>query len=330
MIMTHCLTFDVEEHFQVSAFDSPMRRRHWDRFESRVERNTWKILELLEAQHVRATFFILGWVAERHPDLVRTIARGDHEVASHGYAHELITSKTRETFREDVRRAKEILEDLIGAPVLGYRAPSFTITSRTTWALPILVQEGYLYDSSIFPIWHDRYGFLGAHSSFHRIVTKAGSLWELPPSTIALLGVRIPIAGGGYARVLPYCVLRRLLRIVESQKQQLVLYFHPWELDPDQPRMRGPLLSRFRHYINLSQTEEKLAGLLQDFRFGPIRDAVAVIHELGERPGASFHWDASPHEYETEHRGVGVLGAGCEADLTGLPAPISQIQDTRT
>ncbi|MGH7229503.1 MAG: XrtA system polysaccharide deacetylase [Nitrospiraceae bacterium] len=276
----HCLTFDVEEHFQVSAFESPMRRRHWDQSESRVERNTVKILELLGQRDMRATFFVLGWVAKRHPNLVQRIARSGHEIASHGYSHELITTQTPTQFREDVRRAKQILEDLIGEPVLGYRAPSFTITSETTWAFPIIVEEDYAYDSSVFPIMHDRYGLPGANPWCHRLVTDAGPLWEVPPSTVNVAGIRLPISGGGYFRLYPFRLLHWLLKRVEATGQPLVMYFHPWELDPEQPKMSGPLLSRFRHYVNLHKTEERLVRLLQDFRFGPIREVVGPIAQV--------------------------------------------------
>jgi len=280
MQLTNCLTFDIEEHFQVSAFESPMRRRHWDRFESRVERNTEKILELLRKRDVRATFFVLGWVAERHPDLVRRIAREGHEVASHGYAHELITTQTQDQFQEDVRRAKGILEDLIGEKVLGYRAPSFTITRETIWALTILVEEGHVYDSSVFPIFHDRYGMPGAYPWVHEVATEAGVIWEIPLSTVSLGGFRMPIAGGGYFRLFPYNLLRQLLGRVQAQGQPLVMYLHPWELDPDQPRMNGSLVSRFRHYVNLHKTEERLVSLLHEFAFGPIRETIQSVREL--------------------------------------------------
>lgn len=273
----HCLTFDVEEHFQVTAFESPMRRRHWDQFESRVERNTAKILELLEPYKARATFFILGWVAERHPLLVRKLAEQGHEIASHGYAHEVITAQTPEHFREDIRKAKQILEDTTGLPVHGYRAPSFTITAETQWALPIIAEEGYLYDSSVFPVRHDRYGMPDANPWCHQVETRSGFLWEVPLSTLKVGGLRLPIAGGGYLRLYPYGVLRWMLRRVEAQGHPLVLYLHPWELDPQQPRMNGPLLSKFRHYVNLHKTERRLAGLLNDFSFAPLREAIPAV-----------------------------------------------------
>ena len=276
----HCLSFDIEEHFQVSAFASPSRRRHWDDFASRVGQNTARILQLLEDKGGKATFFVLGWVAERHPDIVKKLAAEGHEIASHGYAHELITAQTPTIFREDVRKAKQILEDLIGQQVNGYRAPTFTITKETQWALPILVEEGYRYDSSVFPVFHDRYGLPGSNPHCHRLVTSAGSLWEIPPSTVKLAGVSIPIAGGGYFRLLPYSLLRQLLRRAESEGHPLIMYFHPWELDPHQPRMKGPLLSRFRHYLNLHKTEDRFRLLIKDFSFGPISDVVSRLNQV--------------------------------------------------
>jgi len=264
----------------VSAFASPIRRRHWDLFESRVERNTERIIHLLETKRIKATFFVLGWVAERHPSLIRRLAECGHEIASHGYAHELITAQTPTAFREDVRKAKQILEDIIGNAVYGYRAPTFTITTETQWALPILVEEGYVYDSSIFPVFHDRYGIPGAHPWSHELTTSSGILWEVPPSTFNLGAIRIPIAGGGYFRLFPYAVLRWMLRRVEAKGHPLVMYLHPWELDPQQPKMIGPFLSQFRHYHNLDKTENRLASLLRDFVFSSIRDVIAPVRQL--------------------------------------------------
>jgi polysaccharide deacetylase family protein (PEP-CTERM system associated) len=212
MALKHCLSFDVEEHFQVSAFESPMRRRHWEVHESRVERNTSKLLNILARHEARATFFILGWVAERFPHLVKQIASAGHEIASHGYAHELITTQTQAAFRNDIRKAKSILEQLISRPIYGYRAPSFSITEETTWAISILAEEGYLYDSSIFPVLHDRYGIPAASPYVHQIKTESGIVWEVPPSIVKLLGLRIPVAGGDisdFTRILcceRYCV----------------------------------------------------------------------------------------------------------------------------
>jgi polysaccharide deacetylase family protein (PEP-CTERM system associated) len=273
----HALSFDVEEHFQVAAFWSEDRRRGWDHCESRVERNVDKILSLLSLHGIHATFFVLGWVALKHPNLVKAIVSDGHEIASHGFGHEMITSQQPGDFREDVRKSKCILEDIIGKRVHGYRAPSFTITPQTQWALPILVEEGYLYDSSIFPVQHDRYGMPGANPWCHRIETASGPLWEVPPSTIEMGPVRLPIAGGGYFRLYPYAVLRSLLNRAAAQGHPLVMYLHPWELDPDQPRMEGSLLSRFRHYVNLRKTEARLHQLVKDFRFGSLREAVEAV-----------------------------------------------------
>ena len=270
----HCLTFDVEEHFQVSAFWSDERRQQWDRYESRVGENTRRLAELLAKHGTKATFFILGWVAERHPDLVKSLVAQGHEIASHGYGHELVHSQSPELFRQDVRRSKNILEDLIGNPVAGYRAPSFSITSDDSWALTILVEEGYQYDSSIYERF-DRAGTSRRCAGRLEIITPVGSLWEVPPSTYKALGFQIPVAGGGYFRLFPYAVSRTLLQRLESQGATLVMYLHPWEIDPQQPRMEGPWLSQTRHYMNLDRTENRLAALVADFRFGTIAQFLA-------------------------------------------------------
>ena len=278
-IQRHCLSFDIEEHFQVSAFESPMRRRHWAEYESRVEANTEKLLELLAQRGMRATFFVLGWLAERYPSLVRRIASVGHEIASHGYAHELITSQTPDVFRQDIRKAKAILENILCHPVIGYRAPSFSITQDSMWATQVLVEEGYRYDSSIFPVLHDRYGVPSANSKAHQILTPSGVLWEIPPSTVKYMGLRLPVAGGGYFRLYPYAILRALLRKLEGEGSPLVMYMHPWEFDPGQPRMEGSLPSRVRHYLNLHKTEGRLRALLQDFSFAPIREVFPPINQ---------------------------------------------------
>lgn len=243
--------------------------------------------------NTRATFFVLGWVAARHAAMVRRIVEAGHEVSSHGYAHELVATQTEQQFRDDVRKSKAILEDITGEVVLGYRAPSFSITRETIWALQVLVEEGYAYDSSVFPIIHDRYGIPGALPWPHELPTRAGLLWEIPPSTAAVAGLRIPIAGGGYLRLLPFSVFCWLLRKVQREGRSLVLYLHPWEIDPTQPKMRGSGLSRFRHYNNLEKTEERLIGLLTSFQFAPIREALAPIQsryqELGISHGHRAH-----------------------------------------
>ncbi|OQW67546.1 MAG: polysaccharide deacetylase [Nitrospira sp. ST-bin5] len=276
----HCLSFDVEEHFQVSAFWSDERRQQWGQYESRVERNTRLLADLLATHGMKATFFILGWVAERHPDLVKSLAAQGHEVASHGYGHELVTTQSPERFRQDVRMAKKILEDLIGSPVVGYRAPSFSITSETEWALSILVEEGYQYDSSVYDRFHRTEKETRPGEMF-QFCTSAGAIWEVPPSTYKALGFQIPVAGGGYFRLFPYAVSRALLQRLESQGSTLVMYLHPWEIDPQQPRMNGSWLSQFRHYLNLDKTQVRLKQLLADFKFGTIRDIAVFQKEMG-------------------------------------------------
>lgn len=275
----HILSFDVEEHFQVSAFWSDARRRQWDRLESRVEQNTFRLAELLACAETKATFFVLGWVAERHPGLVKTLAKQGHEIASHGYGHELVTSQTDREFRDDVRRSKHILENLTGTMVFGYRAPSFSITDRTPWALPILAEEGYLYDSSINARFQ-RSGKGSRESGVREVVTTAGNIFEVAMSTASLFGIQLPIAAGGYFRLLPYFASRMLLKQLENTGTQVVMYLHPWEIDPDQPRMNGRLVSRFRHYLNLRKTEPRLQCLLQDFSFAPIVEIVQPIREM--------------------------------------------------
>ena len=278
--MIHSLSFDIEEHFQVAAFDCPARRRQWDVLHSRVERSTETILSLLEEVNVQATMFILGWVAERHGEMVKRIAAAGHEIACHGYSHELISVQSPSKFREDIRSAKKILEDLTGKAVLGYRAPTFSITKETKWALPILVEEGYLYDSSIVPAVHDSYGIPDASPRIHSLETSSGVLWEVPPSTCKVGWMRMPIGGGGYFRLLPYRLFKWLLKQVESEGTPLVMYFHPWELDPDQPKMKGSWLSGFRHYVNLQKTQGRMSALLQDFQFAPICTALPSFPSL--------------------------------------------------
>lgn len=267
----------------MSAFESPIRRHNWDLFESRVERNTDKILDLIEFKGLRATFFILGWVAERCPALVRRICAGGHEIASHGYAHELVTSQAPQKFREDIRKTKAILEDLTGQHVCGYRAPSFSITNKSSWALSILCEEGYEYDTSIVPIIHDRYGMPEAPSVVHQLKTESGIIWEIPPSTVSICGMRVPIGGGGYFRIFPYWMFKALFQKAEGTNSPLVTYFHPWEIDPDQPRMKGSRLSRFRHYTNLHRTHERLTRLLDDFAFAPIKEIIIPVREIYAR-----------------------------------------------
>lgn len=279
MIGRHILSFDVEEHFQVSAFWSDARREQWDRLESRVEKNTLRLMELLAHAGTKATFFVLGWVAERHPELVKVLVEEGHEIASHGYGHELVTNQTEREFREDVRRSKHILEDLMGKKVFGYRAPSFSITDDTPWALAILAEEGYLYDSSFYTRLQ-RSEKNKARRGVREVVTVAGTIFEVALPTANVCGIQLPIAGGGYFRFFPYSASRMFLKQFEKTGNQFVMYLHPWEIDPDQPRMDGPLVSQFRHYLNLDRTEVRLQSLLLDFAFAPVIEAVQPIREL--------------------------------------------------
>lgn len=279
--MRHMLSFDVEEYFQVSAFWSDVRRQQWDQLESRVEAKTQEVAELLGRHGARATFFFLGWVAERHPGLVKALCEAGHEIASHGYGHELIDDQTPAQFREDVKRAKQILEGITGKPVIGYRAPSFSVTTETMWALSILAEEGYRYDSSVYKRFH-RTETDAMSVGIAPIHTSSGVIWEVPPSTVSICGVRLPVAGGGYFRLVPFAVSKMLLKRLEKQGEQIVMYLHPWEIDPGQPRMEGPWLSRARHYLNLHKTKQRLQGLLEEFAFAPIVESVLSVVEATE------------------------------------------------
>jgi len=285
----HVLSFDIEEHFQVAAFWSVARRREWDQLASRVEHNTRKIADLLSEHSTKATFFVLGWVAERHPDIVKDLVQQGHEIASHGYGHELVHTQTPTQFREDVRRSKQILEDLIGRPVMGYRAPSFSITSQTEWAISVLIEEGYRYDSSIYNRFRGTEGSRVTRAGTYQLKTEAGTIWEVSPSTMNACGLQLPVAGGGYFRLFPYAASKMFLKNLEKQGSQLVMYLHPWELDPEQPRMDGPVLSKVRHYLNLGKTEQRLRWLLKDFSFAPINEVIRPIREIFEGQGDCAH-----------------------------------------
>ncbi|EGJ09729.1 XrtA system polysaccharide deacetylase [Rubrivivax benzoatilyticus] len=279
--ITNALTIDVEDYFQVSAFAPYIRRSDWDARECRVERNVERILAMLDARGVQATFFTLGWVAERYPQLVRRIVAGGHELASHGYGHQRASDLTPAAFRDDVARAKAILEDLGGVAVRGYRAPSFSIGEKNLWAFDTLAETGHAYSSSLYPIRHDHYGMPDAPRFAHRV---AGGLLEVPVTTVRLGGRNLPSSGGGYFRLLPYAASRWLIgRVNRDDRQAAVFYFHPWEIDADQPRVPGiDAKTRFRHYVNIARMERKLASLLDDFRWGRMdhiflaRDAAAA------------------------------------------------------
>lgn len=262
------MTVDVEDYFQVSAFEPYIPRADWDRLPGRVAANTDRILRLFGDRGIRATFFVLGWVAERYPGLVRRIVESGHELACHGYGHTRVTQQTPEEFRADVRCAKSLLEDISGAAVLGYRAPSYSIGATTWWALAVLDDLGFRYSSSVYPVRHDLYGMPEA-PRFGFNPAAGGGLLELPVTTVRLFGNNYPCGGGGYFRLLPYSVSRwAMARVNAIDRQPCIFYFHPWEIDPDQPRQHGiDFKTRFRHYLNLSRMERRLCRLLQDFQW---------------------------------------------------------------
>jgi polysaccharide deacetylase family protein (PEP-CTERM system associated) len=326
--IVNVLTIDLEDYYMVSAFEPVVKREDWHKYESRIERNTHRLLDILNGSlrnpqsairnPVRATFFCLGWIAEHYPHLIKEIHQQGHEIACHSYDHQLIYNMNPEQFREDVRVSKRILEDITGKQVVGYRAPSYSITRNTLWALRILAEEGYRYDSSIFPIHHDRYGIpdaprfpfiisLNGNSNFESKITlnfdprtpKLGmldsaaapkcsnpqseirnpkSILEIPLSTVKLFGINVPISGGGYMRLLPYGLIRRgLAKINQVEKHPFVFYLHPWELDPEQPRVDSvSAMSRLRHYTNLEGTAEKLKKLLSDFSFSYLGHVIGM------------------------------------------------------
>jgi len=363
--MFNILTIDLEDYFQVHAFSRVIRYEDWDKFECRIERNTDRLLEILDdvsqnskfitqdsnldhsithslnnslTRKVQATFFILGWIAERYPGLVRRIQKEGHEIACHGYAHQLVYTQSRDEFRQDVKRAKSILEDITGSEVIGYRAPSYSITNKSQWAFEVLIEEGFKYDSSIFPVRHDFYGIpnaprfpfvvsLNGNNNFEfsmlnceskttqnsrfeingnnnfefsvlnvelkatqnsqlktqnsafsiqnsKLITQNSTfIIEFPISTVRVFGTNFPISGGGYFRLLPYSIIRKAFRrINEKEQKPFIFYLHPWEIDPEQPRVSGlSIRSKFRHYVNLNKTESRFRKLLEDFQFSTIR-----------------------------------------------------------
>jgi polysaccharide deacetylase family protein (PEP-CTERM system associated) len=328
--MLNALTIDVEDYFQVHAFSDIIGYEDWGKFECRVERNTHRILDLLNGSlqtpngsicnPVTATFFCLGWIAERYPKLIKEIHSQGHEIACHGYAHQLIYHHSREEFREDIHKAKTILEDITGNEVIGYRAPSYSITEKSLWALEILIEEGFKYDSSIFPIRHDFYGFpsaprfpfmvsfngngspefmslIGAENLEPRTLNleprnpnaflfnpkseigNPQSIVEFPISTVRLGRFNIPLSGGGYFRLLPYSLVKSGLKRLNAQERKpFIFYLHPWEFDPDQPRIQGTgMKSKFRHYLNLDKTETRFKNLLSDFQFSSVRKTIGLF-----------------------------------------------------
>jgi polysaccharide deacetylase family protein (PEP-CTERM system associated) len=280
----HLFSVDVEEHFQVSAFDRTLSREEWGRQPSRVERNTDVLLELLGRHDAHATFFTLGWVAERQPALLRRIVAGGHELASHGWWHRRLTTLTPDEFREEARRSKAVLESLGGREVTGFRAPSFSIVPGGEWAFDVLLEEGYRYDSSLFPIRRPDYGYPDAPPVPHRIQRPSGTLLEIPLATLEVLGLRLPAAGGGYLRQLPLGLVQRSFRGMGARGVPGMFYIHPWEVDPEQPRLPVGLLTRLRHYGGLERTLPRLERLLGEFRFTSVERWLAEEIETAGGP----------------------------------------------
>lgn len=266
----NALTVDVEDYFHVSAFERCVPRADWDRYPTRVVANTQRMLRHLERAGVHGTFFVLGWVARQFPALIREIADRGHQIGCHSYWHRLVYDMTPEEFRQDLRQARDVLQEITGTPVVAYRAPSWSITRKSMWALDILAEEGFRQDSSIFPIHHDRYGIPNAPRLPHR----RHGLWEFPPSVFRLGPCNLPLSGGGYFRFFPLSWTIACARALNRRGKPYLFYIHPWEFDPDQPRLNGSWLSRWRHYRNLSETDARFQELLRQVRFGTMSEVL--------------------------------------------------------
>ncbi len=275
---THVLSVDVEDYFQVEAFADRVGRQTWDQWPSRVVANTQRLLDLFDARQVKGTFFFLGWVAHRFPALVKEVHGRGHELACHSFWHRTVYSLQPEEFRHDTRQARDAIEQAAGIRVVGYRAPTWSITGRCLWALDILAEEGFVYDSSIYPIHHDLYGVPGAQRfAYTHVCNNGRELREFPPSTVRILGLTLPAGGGGYLRVFPMSYTRMAFeRFQNEYRQPMIVYLHPWEVDPEQPRIPGKLRSRFRHYTNLERTEGRLDALLRRYRFHRFQDLLSA------------------------------------------------------
>ena len=283
--VANALTIDVEDYFHVAAFASNIKRDSWRSHEPRVVENTQKLLAMFEQCNTRATFFVLGCVAEQFPQLVKEIASHGHEIACHGYSHKSVYEQSKDEFRKETIHARNLLEDITGVPILGYRAASYSIVRESLWALDTLVELGFKYDSSIFPVYHDRYGIPNAKRFPHLLTTpEQNSIVEWPLSTANVFGFRLPVAGGGYFRLLPYWLTRwGLASINNNERQPFVFYLHPWEVDPGQPRIAASKVSRFRHYTNIEKCEPRLRSLLGEFRFGTARDSLIQLDLLPDQ-----------------------------------------------
>lgn len=280
----NALTIDVEDYFHVAALAESIPTSKWDSLECRVEKNTDKLLALFASKNVNATFFTLGWVAERYPNIVKKIAAAGHEVASHGYSHQLIYNQSPDVFKEETHKSKVILEDIIQQDVIGYRAASYSITEKSKWALDILCELGFKYDSSIFPVKHDLYGIPGSPRWPYRLETeKDNRIVEFPISTFNIANYKLPIAGGGYFRLFPYWFTKLGLGSINRENEPFVFYLHPWEVDPEQPKVQASWFSMFRHYNNLDKCYSRLERLLNDFTFTTVEDVLVTKHLLHPR-----------------------------------------------
>jgi polysaccharide deacetylase family protein (PEP-CTERM system associated) len=272
----NALSFDVEEYFQVSNFESVIKREDWDNLESRLYIGLNKILDILDEKDVKATFFVLGWVAERHPNLIKHISEREHEISTHGYEHKLIYKQKKAEFEEDLVKSIKTIEGITGNKILGFRAPSFSITKSSLWALEILAKNNIKYDASIFPILHHRYGIENSERFPYHISNNGYNIIEYPCSTIRILGRNIPFSGGGYLRLLPYKVIKNFIKWINKEYQPVIIYLHPWELDINLPRIKAGAMNEFRHYYNLDSTEVKLRHLLDDFCFTTVKEALGI------------------------------------------------------
>lgn len=279
----NALSFDVEEYFQVSNFEKIIKRESWEKSESRLEIGLNKILSILKEKNVQATFFVLGWTAQRHPLLIKRILDGGNEIATHGYEHKLIYAQSPQEFEADLKKSMAIIESITGVKVLGFRAPSFSVTTDSLWALEVLAKNGLKYDASIFPILHHRYGIENANRFPHRINNENYSIMEYPCSTVRIMGKNIPFSGGGYLRLLPYTLIKKFIYILNKQNKSVMVYLHPWEFDPAQPRIKTNFLNGFRHYFNLESTEKKLRRLLEDFEFTMVKDVLGIYKYCEKR-----------------------------------------------
>jgi polysaccharide deacetylase family protein (PEP-CTERM system associated) len=272
----NAITVDVEDYYQVSAFNKQVTKADWEGYESRVYDNTQRILKIFDDNNIKGTFFVLGWVAERNKKLIKEINDLGHEVACHGYSHDLVYNQTPDKFLDETRQSKAIIEDIIGSAIKGYRAASYSITGKSLWALDILSECGFTYDSSIFPIVHDRYGIPGAKTRPHRLTTDKGNeIVEFPLSTVGIMKRRLPVSGGGYFRLFPYWLSKAgLNRVNQNDRMPFIFYMHPWEIDEGQPKIKSSRLSEFRHYNNIHKFETRLLKLVSDFEFSTVSDVL--------------------------------------------------------